>query len=64
VRLTYAEALEATGDEAARVVAMEAKRALLARAEKIEDPALRKTFLESVDENRATLNLAETPRET
>jgi tetratricopeptide (TPR) repeat protein len=63
VRLTYAEALEATGDEAGRVVAMEAKRALLARAEKIEDPALRRTFLESVDENRATLNLAENRRE-
>jgi hypothetical protein len=59
VRLTFAEALAATGDDAARSVALEARDALLVRAEKIDDPALRKTFLEDVDENRATLKLAE-----
>ncbi|MET0592725.1 MAG: AAA family ATPase, partial [Polyangiaceae bacterium] len=62
VRLTYVEALRAAGDPAARDAANDARAALLARAEKIDDQAMRKTFLESVDENRATLNLAETIR--
>ena len=62
VRLTYAEALRAAGDPAASGAAREARDSLLARSEKIDDPSVRKTFLESVDENRATLNLAETIR--
>jgi len=58
VRLTFAEALSAVGDPAARDVILEAKGALLKRAENIHDPALRKTFLECVEENAATLDLA------
>jgi hypothetical protein len=58
VRLTFAEALSAAGDPAAHAVIVEAKGALVARAENIHDLALRTSFLECVDENAATLALA------
>ena len=58
VRLTFAEALSAAGDPAAQGIIVEARAALLARAANIEDPAMRKSFLESVHENAATLALA------
>ena len=58
VRLTFGEALSAAGDPAAHAIIVEARSALLARAANIEDPAMRKSFLECVDENAATLALA------
>ncbi|WP_437720284.1 protein kinase domain-containing protein [Sorangium sp. So ce861] len=55
----YAEALHASGDvEAAREVLREARADVLARADKIGDPALRKSFLENVSANARTLALA------
>jgi tetratricopeptide (TPR) repeat protein len=59
LRLTHVEALEATGDHERAVQALaKARQCILANAEKIRDPALRKTFLENVPENRRTLELA------
>jgi tetratricopeptide (TPR) repeat protein len=58
VRLTFAEALAAVDDPGASAAIAEAKDALLVRASKIHDPALRTSFLESVDENATTLALA------
>ncbi|WP_437618221.1 hypothetical protein [Sorangium sp. So ce1151] len=49
----------ATGDvEAAREVIREARADLLARADRIGDPAFRKSFLENVSANVRTLDLA------
>ena len=59
VRLTFAEALEASGRrEEARAVLAEAKRRLVERAAQIGDDASRKGFLGSVLENARTLALA------
>ncbi len=58
-RLIYAEALAAAGQSgAAREAIAEAERELMARAQRITDPALRQRFLERVSENAATLALA------
>jgi eukaryotic-like serine/threonine-protein kinase len=54
--LLYAEALEATGDHAgARAAIARARTDLLGRADQIDDPAYRKTFLENVPANARTL---------
>jgi hypothetical protein len=59
VRLVHAEALHATGAlDAARGAIAGARARLLATAEKIPDPELRKSFLEKVPENARTLALA------
>jgi eukaryotic-like serine/threonine-protein kinase len=58
VRLTFAEALSAACDPTVSTIIGEARAALLARAANIEDPAMRKSFLECVEENAATLALA------
>jgi tetratricopeptide (TPR) repeat protein len=61
VRLTHAQALAAAGHAAeARQAIAEARARLLARADKISDAALRRSFLEGVAEHRATLELAVT----
>ncbi|WP_437954603.1 protein kinase [Sorangium sp. So ce119] len=59
VRLTFAEALAAGGrqGEAAAAIAS-AKAALLARADKLSDPAWRERFLRDVPDNARTLDLA------
>jgi tetratricopeptide (TPR) repeat protein len=59
VRLVHAEALVANGkrDEARRALD-EARTRLLARAELISEPELRKSFLENVPEHARTLALA------
>ncbi len=57
--LRHAEILHASGDlPAARRVLTEAKDDLLARAEKIPDLAVRRSFLENIPHNRRTLALA------
>ncbi|WP_437677064.1 protein kinase domain-containing protein [Sorangium sp. So ce131] len=54
-----AEALHASGEvEAAREVLREARDALLARADKIPDPAYRRSFLENIAARARTLELA------
>jgi serine/threonine protein kinase/tetratricopeptide (TPR) repeat protein len=59
-RLTYAEALHATGDAStARAVIAAARERLLARADRIGDPASRASFLERVPENARILALAD-----
>ncbi|MDC0746776.1 serine/threonine-protein kinase [Polyangium mundeleinium] len=59
LRLIHAEALHATGDHArARTVLFEARGVLLSRAAKIEDPELRRSFLENVPENACLLALS------
>jgi hypothetical protein len=59
VRLAWAEALRATGDEQGfRAAILEAKETLLKRASAIKDDARRKSFLENVPENARTLELA------
>ena len=58
LRLSHAEALEASGQrDLARAARREARASLLDRAAKIEDPAARATFLEAVPENAATMAL-------
>jgi hypothetical protein len=58
VRLVLARALAASGDhEAARATLTAARAELLARAERIRDPALRRTFLDRIPEHAATLAL-------
>ena len=58
VRLAYAEALLACGEEAAFAAAIgEAQRHLLARADKISDPVWRERFLTNVPDNARTLAL-------
>ncbi|WP_437807354.1 protein kinase domain-containing protein [Sorangium sp. So ce1078] len=59
VRLTYAEALAASGRHAEAIAAIaSARTALLARAEKLSDPAWRERFLRDVPDNARTLELA------
>ncbi|MGK3987129.1 protein kinase [Sorangium sp. So ce136] len=59
VRVTYAEALAASGRHADAIVAIESARAaLLSRAEKLHDPAWRERFLHDVPDNARTLELA------
>jgi tetratricopeptide (TPR) repeat protein len=58
VRLTFAEGLSAAGDPDAGAVIVEARDALEKRAANIDDVAMRKSFLECVEENAATLALA------
>jgi tetratricopeptide (TPR) repeat protein len=55
-RLTFAEALHASGDpEGARAAIASARDRLLARAAKIGDPAWRESFLANIPENARTL---------
>ncbi|AUX34505.1 MULTISPECIES: serine/threonine-protein kinase [Sorangium] len=59
VRLTYAEALAASGRRAEASAAIASARdALLARAEKLSDPTWRERFLRDVPDNARTLELA------
>ncbi|WP_437574003.1 protein kinase domain-containing protein [Sorangium sp. So ce887] len=59
VRLTYAEALAASGRHAEAMAAIaSARTALLARAEKLIDPTWRERFLRGVPDNARTLELA------
>jgi len=59
VRLTYAQALSAMGDEpAAAAILEEARQHVLAAAAKISDPELRASFLRAVPENALILQLA------
>ncbi|WP_437339542.1 protein kinase domain-containing protein [Sorangium sp. So ce394] len=59
VRLTYAEALAASGRQAEASAAIASARdALLARAEKLSDPTWRERFLRDVPDNARTLELA------
>jgi hypothetical protein len=59
VRLTYAEALAASGRQAEATAAIaSARTALLARAEKLSDPTWRERFLRDVPDNARTLELA------
>jgi tetratricopeptide (TPR) repeat protein len=61
VRLAYAEALEACGDEdGGREAIVDAREKLVARAERITDGRLRTSFLHQVPENARTLELART----
>ena len=59
VRLTIAEALQASGDrEGARAAIRAARARVLERAAKITDPAWRTSFLENLPDNARTLELA------
>lgn len=59
VRLAYAKAQHAVGqDEDARQTILAARDRLMARADKIRDEALRKSFLERVPEHARTLAFA------
>ena len=59
LRLAHAEALLATGNqEAARAAISKARDWIFSVVEKIGEPEYRKGFLESVPENRRTLELA------
>jgi hypothetical protein len=59
IRLVHARALHAAGDvAAAREAIAEALRSLGKRADRIRDPELRRSFLESVPENARTRELA------
>jgi serine/threonine protein kinase/tetratricopeptide (TPR) repeat protein len=59
VRLTFAEALDATGDHDAACDAIATARVrILERAAMIHDPAWKESFLERVRENARTLELA------
>ncbi|WP_437572890.1 protein kinase domain-containing protein [Sorangium sp. So ce542] len=59
VRLTYAEALAASGRQAEASAAIaSARAALLARADKLSDPIWRERFLRDVPDNARTLELA------
>ena len=57
VRLAHAEAALETGEMAAFEALAQAREHLLARAAKIADPSLRRSFLENVPENARTLAL-------
>ncbi|WP_049949620.1 hypothetical protein [Sorangium cellulosum] len=58
VRLIEAESLHALGEHAAAAAALDnARRHLLARADQIDDPDLRQSFLEGVPEHARTLAL-------
>ncbi len=57
--LVHAEALHAAGElDAARAAIVAARDRLLAQAERITDPAMRRSFLEGIAENARTLALA------
>ena len=58
VRLVYAEALHASTDRRAASAILDARDHLLARAAKIRDPVLRRSFLERVSENARTVDRA------
>ncbi|MDI1446284.1 serine/threonine-protein kinase [Polyangium sp. 6x1] len=59
LRLIHAEALHATGNHArAHAVLRETRDVLLSRAAKIDDPELRRSFLENVTENARILAMA------
>jgi hypothetical protein len=59
IRLAYAEALFEAGDRVgAREAIASAKERLTDRAARIQDPELRKSFLERVPENARTMALA------
>jgi eukaryotic-like serine/threonine-protein kinase len=60
IRLVFADALAASGDqEGAKEAAREARERLLSRAGKVGDAELRASFLQNVPENARTLSLAE-----
>jgi tetratricopeptide (TPR) repeat protein/predicted Ser/Thr protein kinase len=64
VRLAYAEALFATGaTEMGKRVIADAELRVLDKAAKIRDPAWRRSFLEAIPENAATLALARIRRD-
>ncbi len=59
IRVVYAEVHAASGElTTARAAARDAEERLRARAEKVQDPALRASFLERVPENARTTALA------
>lgn len=59
VRLTYAEVLDAAGERAgSRAALSTARERMRIRAEKIENPSLRASFLENVAENSKIVSLA------
>jgi len=59
MNLLCAEVLRAAGlGETGRQAALFAKKRLLARAERIKDPATRRRFLENIPDHRRTLELA------
>jgi tetratricopeptide (TPR) repeat protein len=59
VRLVYAEALFAAGQDARASAALQsARHVLLERAARIDDPELRDSFLDRIPENARTLSLA------
>ncbi len=59
IQLQNVLALEAAGDvEGARAAVGEARRRLLERADRINDPRLRRSFLDHIPENARTLALA------
>ncbi len=59
IRLVYAEVHAASGElTTARAAARDAEERLRARADKVQDPALRASFLERVPENARTTALA------
>jgi tetratricopeptide (TPR) repeat protein len=59
IRLQHALALEATGDVTGAATAVaEARRRLLERADRINDPRLRRSFLDHIPENARTLAFA------
>jgi tetratricopeptide (TPR) repeat protein len=61
IRLTFAEALYATGDtDGARTYIRSARDRVLARASQISDPSWRRMFLEALPENARTIALAST----
>jgi tetratricopeptide (TPR) repeat protein len=63
VRLRWAEALAASGrDDDAADILEEAAARLLARADRIAEPAWRERFLQGVPENARTLELAARPQ--
>src|SRR5262249_3413858 len=56
IRLQHAFALEARGDTGGAAAAVgEARRRLLERADRINDPRLRRSFLDHIPENARTL---------
>jgi tetratricopeptide (TPR) repeat protein len=59
IRLTHIETLEACGDvDAARALAIESEKRLLERASRVQDEALKKSFLERVPESVQTIAAA------
>jgi hypothetical protein len=60
IRLTFAEALLASGDpDAARAALAAARDRLLSKADKIRAPDLRRSFLEAIPDHARTLALAD-----